>query len=175
MIDSVIQRGYFVGIDTAFITLRVDEPNMERALAVVEPTDASKELLREAGSLAEGVDAELVLIHATTDEEYSARRQAMESLSNASTKYTPGEARAGAAEFAQDLGQEVLASFDVEYDVTSSVGDKADGVLDAAEEYDCDHIFFAGRKRSPTGKALFGDATQRVLLDFEGPVTVLTE
>ncbi|ELZ26183.1 UspA domain-containing protein [Halogeometricum pallidum JCM 14848] len=154
--------------------LDVDGVNVKRALAVVEPTDASKDLLREAGSLAEGVDAELVLVHATTDEEYSARRKAMESLSNASGKYTPGEARAGAAEFARDLGEEVLASFDVEYEVTSSVGDKADGVLDAAEAYDCDHVFFAGRQRSPTGKALFGDATQRVILEFEGPVTVLT-
>jgi nucleotide-binding universal stress UspA family protein len=98
----------------------------------------------------------------------------MESLSNASTKYTPGEARAGAEEFARDLGREILASFDVEYEVTSAVGDKADAVLGAAEEYDCDHVFFAGRQRSPTGKALFGDATQRVILDFDGPVTVLT-
>jgi hypothetical protein len=36
-------------------------------------------------------------------------------------------------------------------------------------------VFLAGRKRSPTGKALFGDQTQAVILDFDGAVTVITK
>ncbi|ELZ06028.1 universal stress protein [Natrialba asiatica] len=42
-----------------------------------------------------------------------------------------------------------------------------------AAEYDCKHVFIAGDKRSPTGKALFGDEAQSVLLHFDGPVTAL--
>ncbi|MBX0296382.1 universal stress protein [Haloarcula nitratireducens] len=148
---------------------------MERALIVVEPTEIAKGLVREAGTLAEGVDAEVTLLHVTTEEAYSARRGAMESIPDASTKYTPGEAEKGATEFAEDVGREVLSELDVEYEAAGAVGDEADEILRAAEEYGCDHVFLPGRQRSPTGKALFGDATQRVALDFNGPVTVVTE
>ncbi|KZN26326.1 universal stress protein UspA [Haladaptatus sp. R4] len=147
---------------------------MERALVVVEPTDTAKELAYEAGTIAEGVGADLVLTHITTEQEYSARRGAMESLMSSSASYTVGEAEEGATQFASDIGDEVLSDLDVEYEVEGFLGNKAEKILDAADEYDCDHVFLTGRQRSPTGKALFGDATQGVILDFEGPVTVLT-
>ncbi|GAA0253841.1 universal stress protein [Haladaptatus pallidirubidus] len=148
---------------------------MEHALAVIEPTDAAKELVTEAGIIAESLDATLLLTHVTTGKEYSARREAMESLMSSSANYTADDAQEGAEQFASDMGSELLTDRDVEYEVRGYLGNKATKILDAAEEYDCDHIFLAGRQRSPTGKALFGDATQRVILDFDGPVTVVTD
>ncbi|MCO8246641.1 MULTISPECIES: universal stress protein [unclassified Haladaptatus] len=148
---------------------------MERALVVVEPTETAKELAYEAGTIAEGVGADMILTHITTEQEYGARRDAMESLMSSSASYTVGEAEEGATQFARDIGDEVLSELDVEYEVTGFLGNKAEKILDAADEYDCDHVFLTGRQRSPTGKALFGDATQGVILDFEGPVTVLTD
>lgn len=147
---------------------------MKRALAVVDPTDAAKDLLREAGTLAAGVDADVVVVHVTTEAEYSGRREAMEAIPNSSTNYTPEEAEAGATQFAKDLADEVLGDVDVEYQATGYVGKKAAKTLEAADEYGCDHVFLAGRKRSPAGKAIFGDATQKVILDSDHPVTVLT-
>lgn len=148
---------------------------MERALAVVEPTDAAKELVHEAGVIVEGLDAHLILTHITTEQEYSARRDAMESLMSSSANYTVGEVKEGATQFARDIGDEVLSDLDVDYQVAGFLGNKAEKILDAAEEYDCDHVFITGRQRSPTGKALFGDATQKVILDFDHPVTVVTD
>lgn len=148
---------------------------MERALAVVEPTDAATELVRQAGELAVGVDADLVLIHVTTEQEYSARREAMGSIGSGAENYTVSKAQKGATRFAHDIGQEVLSELDVEYEVAGLIGEKAETILETAQQHDCDHIFLAGRQRSPAGKALFGDATQRVVLDFDGPVTVVTE
>ncbi|ESP90027.1 universal stress protein [Candidatus Halobonum tyrrellensis] len=148
---------------------------MERVLAVVDTTDVAKELVREAGSLAEGMDAKLVLVHVTTEEAYTARRGAMESLPNSAASYTHDDARRGATEFARDIGDEVFAGTEVEYDAVGALGDEATEVLGVAEEYDCDYVFLTGRQRSPAGKALFGDTTQRVVLDFDGYVTVKTE
>ena len=47
---------------------------MERALAVVDGEESTKELLREAGEIATGVSAELVLLHVTSEEEFAQRR-----------------------------------------------------------------------------------------------------
>ncbi len=80
---------------------------MERALVVVEPSDTAKELAYEAGVIAEGLDADMVLTHVTTEQEYSARRGAMESLLSSSASYTVGEAKEGATQFARDIGDEV--------------------------------------------------------------------
>ena len=47
-----------------------------------------------------------------------------------------------------------------------------DEILRYAEEYDVDQICVGGRKRSPTGKALFGSVTQDVILGTHRPVLV---
>jgi nucleotide-binding universal stress UspA family protein len=60
--------------------------------------------------------------------------------------------------------------FDVE--VNESSGDPADQLLEAAREADANLIVLGGRKRSPTGKALFGSVTQSVILNAERPVMV---
>ncbi|WP_458187688.1 universal stress protein [Haladaptatus sp. NG-WS-4] len=147
---------------------------MERALAVVEASESAKSLVREAGELAAGVGADLVLLHVTTNDEYADTRDSLEQISSLETSYTAGQALEGARNFAADIGREVLEGVDVEYEAVGRIGDERDEILDTARKYDCDHIFLAGRKRSPTGKALFGDRTQSVILDFEGAVTVVT-
>lgn len=53
-------------------------------------------------------------------------------------------------------------------------GDASAEILAAAEEVDADLIAMSGRKRSPSGKVLFGSVTQSVLLDANRPVLVST-
>jgi nucleotide-binding universal stress UspA family protein len=51
-------------------------------------------------------------------------------------------------------------------------GEAAQAILNVADDYDADQIVLAGRKRTPTGKVLFGSVTQSVILDTERPVLV---
>lgn len=148
---------------------------MDQILAVVEPTDTAKELLNEVGAIAEAVDADLLLIHVTTALEYSTRRKERESPLSRSETYTREEAQEGATQLARDIGREILSEFDVEYEAAGYLGDRAEKTIEAAEQHNCDHIFLTGRQRSPAGKALFGDATQKVVLNFDGRVTVSTD
>lgn len=147
---------------------------MERALAVVDASETAKDLVREAGELAGGVDATLVLVHVTDEEEYNEKRDAMAKIPEGSVSYSRDQAEQGASQFARDVANDVLADVDVDFEPVGRVGDRVETVLNTAEDLDCDHIFLAGRKRSPTGKAVFGDTTQRIILDFEGAVTVVT-
>lgn len=88
--------------------------------------------------------------------------------------YTVDEARDGAEKFANDVGRDVLADVDVDYEPVGRLGEKGDEILALANEREADHVFLAGRKRSPAGKAIFGDVTQRIILEFDGAVTVVT-
>lgn len=148
---------------------------MKRALVVVEATEASKRLIREAGELAKGVDAELILMHITTEEEYRRTKGELESIAEIDTTYSLDKAEEGARQFVNDIAQEALEDMDVEYETLGVIGKKDQTVVDEANKRNCDHIFMAGKKRSPTGKALFGDEAQSVILNFDGPVTVITE
>jgi len=62
-----------------------------------------------------------------------------------------------------------------EYEVELAAGrlPPADGILDVAESHDVDHIVMGSRKRSPTGKVIFGSVSQQVLLESPVPVTVV--
>jgi nucleotide-binding universal stress UspA family protein len=51
-------------------------------------------------------------------------------------------------------------------------GNPAKAILNVADEWDADQIVLAGRKRTPTGKVLFGSTTQSVILDTNRPVLV---
>ncbi|SDK60047.1 universal stress protein [Natronorubrum texcoconense] len=64
------------------------------------------------------------------------------------------------------------AGFDVE--IRQSSGDAVRNILDEAEALDADVISLAGRKRSPTGKALFGSVAQDVILRSDRTVLLDT-
>lgn len=145
---------------------------MERALVVVEAKEATKELVEKAGTLADGVDAELFLLHVTTDEEFHDRRNTLESVAGLDAEYNVDNARSGAQQFALRVGSEVLDA--VEFTALGRIGDPQDAILETAAENDIDHIFIHGKQRSPTGKAVFGDLAQAIILNFDGPVTVTT-
>jgi len=55
--------------------------------------------------------------------------------------------------------------------VSVRVGDPAAEITAYAEEQDARYVVIGGRQRSPTGKALFGSVTQKVI--FESPALVV--
>jgi len=62
-----------------------------------------------------------------------------------------------------------------DYTVTLAEGrlPPADAILDMTREYDADQVVMGSRKRSPTGKVIFGSVSQQVLLESPVPVTIV--
>jgi nucleotide-binding universal stress UspA family protein len=74
-----------------------------------------------------------------------------------------------------DAAVELLEERGISVERQRVYGDASEEILTAAAEIDADLITMSGRKRSPSGKVLFGSVTQSVLLDAEQPVMVSTQ
>ena len=149
---------------------------MHRALVVADSTEASRDLVHEAGELTAGVDAELVVLATLSEAGYERDREVLDTIAAAErTTYRTDSIREHAGSIAHDIAEEALAGLDVDYETRGVVldgRDRGSAIVDEAESANCDHLFLAGIRRSPTGKAVFGDTTQSVILNFSGKTTV---
>ncbi|MFO8116276.1 MAG: universal stress protein [Halorubrum sp.] len=74
-----------------------------------------------------------------------------------------------------DVVEDRLAEAGISTSRRREHGDPADTIVEVAAELDVDSVTMSGRRRSPTGKMLFGSTTQSVLLGADRPVTVILE
>lgn len=152
---------------------------MNHGVVVVEDDPIHRSLLREAGEYAAATDAELLLLAFLDEESYERDLETLESIGRVeNASYDSGSVIDGAVSDVRELADDVLDGLAVEFEVAVAVAEedeRADRVIEASAEYDCDHAFIVGKSRSPTGKALFGDFAQRVILNFDGYVTTATD
>lgn len=131
-------------------------------------------MVRLAGRFAAANDATLVLYAEATEEDVTEATV----VSGRGGELPQGASQSAvdsARRFLEGVADEELADVDVEYETACSIvptANHAESVLRTASEEGCDHLFVVGEKRSPAGKALFGDFVQSLLLNFDGRVTV---
>ncbi|MFC7230672.1 universal stress protein [Saliphagus sp. GCM10025308] len=152
---------------------------MERPLVVTDSSDAVVEVIREAGELAAAADAPLLVLTVVTESEYEKDVDVLgtiDQIERSGFEPNPGEY---AEKVAQTAINDLLSDLALETEAVGKYveddGDRADAILDVAAANDCDYVFLLGRKRSPTGKALFGDTAQSVILNFDGYVVTMAE
>lgn len=145
---------------------------METIAVVLDSAEPNEQLLETARRHVVGTDLGVILCRIVDRDEYEGdvRRQAksrerVDSIEEVETE-AQSEAEAVGAEYFGD---------EVPYTPIGRIGTIPDDVLEIADEQESDHVFIAGKKRSPAGKMLFGDDAQKLVLDFDGPVTILTD
>ncbi len=147
---------------------------MDRILAVIDNTDRSLELLSDMESVAAGIGAELLVLSLLTTEEFDEHAEVMAAIERTERTTFTQNPREAAAHLGRQAIEDELGS--VAYDellgAVCDEDDRADEVLEIAADHGVDHIAIVGRRRSPTGKAIFGDVAQGVILNFDGYVTV---
>ncbi|MBX0325143.1 universal stress protein [Halomicroarcula sp. F13] len=151
---------------------------MKRGLVSLRDTETHRDLMAEAAEwLHEG--HELVVLWHLDGAEYDADVDTLESVGQVEhVDYDHSAVIEGAAADAKAFTEPVLSNAAGETRVVVAVDsetNRAQTVLETADEHDCDHVFIVGSSRSPTGKAVFGDFAQRVILNFDGFTTIVTE
>lgn len=159
-------------------------------LAAVDGETTNDAVVTVADDLAEALGEELVVLHVMPQSKYESLRESdpetrrvtigdsdrvYSTTNRTDEEYFVDEAVEDAAAVAREVIDGTLEDgSDIQAD--GRVGKPVVEITDQAENLDASYLVIGGRKRSPTGKALFGSATQSILLDADCPVvTVIDE
>lgn len=142
--------------------------SLDTVLLAVGPGDAdrSDQLADAVSEVAKPADATVVLGHAFTSSEYDELVAQLE-FEDDSIEPDAVATRHGTIRSLTDR----LDDDGVSYEIRAAIGDHGPAIVDLATAVDADRVLVGGRRRSPTGKAVFGSTAQEVMLSAPCPVT----
>jgi nucleotide-binding universal stress UspA family protein len=147
---------------------------LHRALLPTGPKDSDRtdELAEAAIEVAEPAGATVVLAHVFTRAEYEDALDRLE-FDAERVEVSPDDVAARHATIRDIVSQFETAG--VDYAVRGAIGEHGEAIVKLARDEDVDRVFVSGRRRSPTGKAVFGSTSQDVLFNSPAPVTYVRD
>lgn len=143
--------------------------SFDTVLLALGPADENRreELADAVTNVVGGTDAEVVLLHVFSEKEFDDTVASLDY--DFGTRPAPDEVatRHTSVRAVGDL----LEAAGVEFRARGAVGDLGESIVEVAGEEEAEMVFVGGRRRSPTGKAVFGSTAQHVMLNADCPVT----
>ena len=145
---------------------------LERILLAVGQGDKNRidALAATVVDVAEPADATVELAHVFTNDEYDEFRGSLRFDPQSEVTPTAVAERHETIRLLGDALDEAGLSYSVHGSLSNGTSQGA-RVIELAEFVDADLIIVGGRKRSPTGKAVFGSTAQEVMMHAPCPVT----
>lgn len=141
-------------------------------VVAVDRSERARNAVAEAVKIAAAFDDPLHVVHVLGRSEFVNLEQT--EVEKSGQPVEMDKVRRFAAEQAEKATEGANISTDVEY--VGLVGDAAGEIVDYAANQNARYIVVAPRKKSPTGKTLFGSVAQKVLLNADCPVvTTISE
>lgn len=139
-------------------------------LAAVDENNRSRMVAKIAADLATTYDDTLVALHVVPEEDFESHKKALQSLPKFQDYSLTQEAES-AKRVANEFVMDAVEDFDTDqFEARGRVGDVTDEILAEARDLEPRFLVLSGRRQSPTGKAIFGNTAQRILLNAECPV-----
>lgn len=133
-------------------------------VAAVNESDRDERVLEEATSLARAFDEPVHVVYVLPSDEFvDIEKESIEETGRPLDRDTVDE-------YVQGVAEEIAEELDAPAKTVGLVGNIADNVVRYAEEQEARYIVVGLRKRSPTGKAVFGSVSQSILLNADRPV-----
>ena len=129
------------------------------------------ELTEAVLDVAEAADATVVLLHVFSQSAYD---EGVEAAGYDPEDPPPAHTLATRLESVDAISQSLEAA-GVDYRVRGEIGGVTESIVRSVEETDSDLLYIGGRRRSPTGKAVFGSTVHRLMMNAPCPVAFVRE
>ncbi len=136
-----------------------------------EDEDRAKRLAETAIDVAEPTGARVVLSHVFTPREFDEVVEQLDFGADAN----PDPSEVASRHVTTRTVAQSLDATDVDYEIRGEVGDRGEAIVELAKSIGADRVIVGGRRRSPTGKAVFGSTAQEVMLSSPCPVTFVRD
>ncbi|WP_135820468.1 universal stress protein [Halostella litorea] len=133
--------------------------------------DRAERLADAVAEVAGPTGATVVLAHVFTDDEYDT---VLDRLDFGPTDDTSPDEVATRHATIREIAS-LLDDAGVDYETRGAVGEHGETIVNLAKEVGADRVVVGGRRRSPTGKAVFGSVAQEVMLSCPCPVTFVRD
>lgn len=139
-------------------------------LVAIGETERAEQTVTIAHDLATAYDDTLVVLHVVPQEDYDEHKASVEEIPEFGD-FSLTQEEESARRYARRFVDRIVGGVDSEMvELRGRVGDVSTEVLAEAESLDPRFLVISGRRRSPAGKALFGNTAQRILLNADCPV-----